>query len=65
MRTKIDEVNNKFKYDSLLSDLKKHKRKFDKRLNNPHPTWNDDDTKVWNRFLELFEEVHFQSTSPP
>ena len=52
---------NKFKYDSLLSDLQKEKRKFDKILNNPHPTWSKDDTRVWNKFLDLFQEVRFQS----
>ena len=52
---------NKFKYDSLLSDLQKEKRNFDKILNNPHPTWSKDDTIIYNKFLDLFEEVRWQS----
>ena len=53
--------NGKFKYERLLSDLQKEKRKFDKILNNPHPTWSKDDTIIYNKFLDLFEEVRWQS----
>ena len=49
----------KFKYDRFFSVLKKEKRKFDKRLNNPHPTWSKDDTKVYNKFVDLFDEVQW------
>ena len=52
----------KLKYDRLFSVLKKEKREFDKRINNPHPTWSKDDTRVWNKFLDLIQEVRFQST---
>ena len=54
---------NEFKYDSLLSDLKKENRKFNKILDNPHPTWSKDDTRIYNKFLDLFEEVKWQSLS--
>jgi hypothetical protein len=53
---------NKFEYESLLSDLQKHERKFKKILDNPHPTWSKNDTRVWNKFLDLIQEVRFQST---
>ena len=51
--------NGKFKYDRFFSVLKKEKRKFDKRLNNPHPTWSKDDTRVYRKFVDLFSEVEY------
>ena len=58
----------KFKYDRLFTVLKKEKREFDKRLFpedfypedcNPHLTWSKDDTKVYRKFVDLFEEVKY------
>ena len=51
----------KFQFERLLSNLQKEKRKFDKILNNPHPNWSKDDTRVYNKFVDLFNEVQYLS----
>jgi len=65
MRTVIDEVNNKFKYVTLMNDLWNQHEKFEEIINDDKRGFgslSDDDCKVHNLFHQLLDELKFQKT---
>jgi hypothetical protein len=65
MRTKIDEVNNKFKYVTLMNDLWKQHEKFEEIINDKKrgfSSLSDDDCIVHHKFHVLLDELKFQKT---
>ena len=65
MRTVIDEVNNKFKYVTLMNDLWNQHEKFEEIINDKKrgfTSLSDDDCKVHNLFHLLLGELKSQKT---
>ena len=63
MRTVIDEVNNKFKYVTLMNDLWSQHEKFEEIIKNKKrgfSSFSDDDYRVHNLFHELLDELKSQ-----
>ena len=63
MRTVIDEVNNKFKYVTLMNDLWSQHEKFEEIINDKKrgfSSFSDDDYRVHNLFHELLDELKSQ-----
>ena len=63
MRTVIDEVNNKFKYVTLMNDLWNQHEKFEEIINDDKRGFgslSDDDCKVHNLLHRLHDELKFQ-----